>query len=86
MPVFWLSQLLIMAFAVHLRLLPAQGMMTLRDPPTGFGAVLDVLWSVASYELLVADWDLDARDAVAGVTWAIGLVEDAIRNGRGPHP
>ena len=43
-PVFWLSQILIMAFAVHLKLLPAQGMMTLRDPPTGFGAVLDVLW------------------------------------------
>ena len=43
-PVFWLSQILIMGFAVHLKLLPAQGMMTLRDPPTGFAAVLDVLW------------------------------------------
>jgi hypothetical protein len=49
-------------------------------------AGLDVLWSVASYERLVADWDPDPRDAVADVTWAIGLVEDAIRNGRGPHP
>ncbi len=43
-PVFWLSQMLIMAFAVHWKILPAQGMMTLRDPPTGLGAVLDVLW------------------------------------------
>jgi len=48
-------------------------------------AVLDVLWSVASYERLVADWDLDPEEAVAGVTWAIGLVETAIRQGGGPH-
>ena len=47
-------------------------------------AVLDVLWSVASYERLVGGWDLDPKDAVAGVTWAIGLVEDAIRDGRRP--
>ncbi len=47
-------------------------------------AVLDVLWSVASYERLVADWHLEPNDAVKGVTWAIGLVEDAIREGRRP--
>jgi AcrR family transcriptional regulator len=46
--------------------------------------VLDVLWSVASYERLVADWDLDPKDAVRGVSWAIGLVEEAIRAGRRP--
>jgi peptide/nickel transport system permease protein len=43
-PVFWLSQLLIMGLAVQLKLLPAQGMMSLRDAPTGFAAVLDVIW------------------------------------------
>jgi AcrR family transcriptional regulator len=48
-------------------------------------AMLDVLWNVASYERLVADWDLDPKDAVAGVTWAIGLVEDAIRDGLPPR-
>jgi AcrR family transcriptional regulator len=47
-------------------------------------AVLDVLWSVASYERLVADWRLDPEEAIRGVTWVLGLVEDAIRNGRGP--
>jgi AcrR family transcriptional regulator len=47
-------------------------------------AVLGVLWSVGSYERLVADWELDPKDAVAGVTWAIGLVEDAIRAGTAP--
>lgn len=43
-PVFWLSQVLIMILAVQLKLLPAQGMMSLRDAPTGAAAVLDVLW------------------------------------------
>jgi len=42
-------------------------------------AMLDVLWSVGSYERLVADWGLDPDDAIAGVTWVIGLVERAIR-------
>ena len=42
--------------------------------------MLDVLWSVASYERLVVDWELDPQDAVAGVTWVIGLVEEAVRS------
>jgi AcrR family transcriptional regulator len=47
-------------------------------------AMLDVLWSVASYERLVADWKLDPEEAIRGVTWVMGLVEDAIRRGRRP--
>ena len=47
-------------------------------------AVLDVLWSVASYERLVVDWGLDAPEAVNGVTWAISLVVDAIKSGARP--
>jgi AcrR family transcriptional regulator len=46
--------------------------------------VLDVLWSVMSYERLVADWHLEPEQATRGVTWVIGLVEDAIRRGRRP--
>lgn len=42
-------------------------------------AMLDVLWSVASYERLVVDWELDPKEAIKGATWVIGLVEDAIR-------
>ena len=45
-------------------------------------AMLDVLWSVASYERLVVDWDLDPKEAIKGATWVIGLVEDAIRERR----
>jgi len=47
-------------------------------------AVLDVLWSVASYERLVADWGITPKDAIRGVTWVMGLVEDAIREDRRP--
>jgi AcrR family transcriptional regulator len=47
-------------------------------------AMLDVLWSVASYERLVADWQLDPKEAIRGVTWVMGLVADAIRSGRRP--
>ena len=48
--------------------------------------VLDVLWSVASYERLVVDWGLEPSDAVSGVTWAIRLVVDAIGADRPPRP
>jgi len=47
-------------------------------------AMLDVLWSVTSYERLVADWKLEPGQAIRGVTWMIGLVEDAIRRGKRP--
>jgi len=50
-------------------------------------AMLDVLWSVACYERLVAEWDLDADEAIRGMTWVIGLVTEAVRGDRRPrHP
>ena len=48
-------------------------------------AMLDVLWSVASYERLVVDWGLAPKEAITGVTWVIGLVEAAIRADRPPN-
>lgn len=47
-------------------------------------AMLDVLWSVMTYERLVAGWGLAPEDAIRGTTWVMGLVEDAIREGRRP--
>jgi AcrR family transcriptional regulator len=47
-------------------------------------AMFDVLWSVVSFERLAMDWELDAADAITGITWVIGLVEEAIRHGRRP--
>jgi len=46
-------------------------------------AVLDVLWSVAAYERLVDDWQLDPDDAVRSVSWVIGLIEQAVHDDRG---
>jgi peptide/nickel transport system permease protein len=50
MPVFWLGQLLIMGFALELKWLPAQGMVSLRSDPGGWGRVL----SIATHLLLPA--------------------------------
>ena len=49
-------------------------------------AALDVLWSVVSYERMVADWELDPKEAIRGITWVIGLVQQAIREGPPPKP
>jgi AcrR family transcriptional regulator len=48
-------------------------------------AMFDVLWSVASYERLVVDWQIDQKRAIKGIAWVIGLVEEAVRAGRGPE-
>ncbi len=47
-------------------------------------AVLDALWSVASYERLVDGWSIDHAQAVGAITWVIGLVEAAVRKGDVP--
>lgn len=47
-------------------------------------AAFDVLWSVASYERLVVDWQLDQGRAVQVLTWVIRLVEEAVRQGPPP--
>jgi AcrR family transcriptional regulator len=47
-------------------------------------AMCNVFWRVAVYEHLAVDWELDEDEAIAGVTWVIGLIEDAVREGRGP--
>jgi AcrR family transcriptional regulator len=47
-------------------------------------AMLDALWSITTYERLVADWQLDPKEATRGVTWVMGLIQEAIRRGRRP--
>jgi AcrR family transcriptional regulator len=46
--------------------------------------MLDVLWSPASYERLVADWDLPPKEAIRAITWVMQLLEDAIQSSPGP--
>lgn len=47
-------------------------------------AMFDVLWSPVSYERIVVDWDVDAKEAIRGITWVVGLIRAAIAEGRGP--
>jgi AcrR family transcriptional regulator len=51
---------------------------------TSAAALLDVLWSVGTFERLVSDWEMDPEQAIRTVTWAIGLVQDAVQSGRPP--
>ena len=48
-------------------------------------ALLDVLWSVATYERLVSDWEMDPDQATRAVTWAIDLITNAVRGDRVPR-
>jgi AcrR family transcriptional regulator len=47
-------------------------------------AMFDVLWGVAAFERLAVDWGLDRDEAIAGIAWVIGLLHDAVREGRAP--
>ena len=54
------------------------------DEQSMAASMLDVLWSVASYERLARDWQLDPEQAVKAIDWVIRLVETAVREGRRP--
>jgi AcrR family transcriptional regulator len=47
-------------------------------------AMLDVFWSVPTYERLRAAWDLSEDEVTRAITWVISLIEDAIAEGRAP--
>ena len=55
MPVFWLGQIMLLVFSLHLALFPTQGMMSLRAPAEGLGMVMDVahhlMLPVATYSV-----------------------------------
>ena len=68
-------------------LLDAVATRTARWPPADrllAAAMFDVLWSVAAYERLVVDWQLDGKQAIRAITWVVGLVQEAVRKGRRP--
>jgi AcrR family transcriptional regulator len=52
-----------------------------RDMAAG---LLDVLWSVPSFERLVVQWGIAGDDATRVITWALDLVATAIRAGNSP--
>jgi AcrR family transcriptional regulator len=46
--------------------------------------MLDVIWAMPSYERLITRWNLPPLDATEAATWVIGLVQEAIQDGRRP--
>ncbi len=55
------------------------------EDAAGVAALLDVLWSVGAYERLTADWQMNHEQAVRTLIWAIGLVQQAVRDDRRPQ-
>ncbi len=53
-----------------------------RDQAAG---LLDVLWSVPSFERLVTQWGLGTEDATDTISWALELVVAAIHAGQPPR-
>jgi hypothetical protein len=49
-------------------------------------AMLDILWSVPSYERLITAWKLDGDQATQAITWVMDMLVDAIRHDRRPRP
>ena len=58
MPVFWLGQILMLVFALHLRWFPAQGMLSLRYDLTPLETALDVLHHLALPAITLAFFNL----------------------------
>jgi AcrR family transcriptional regulator len=47
-------------------------------------AMLDIFWSVPTFERLAAVWGLDTGQATRAATWVIDLIETAIRQDQRP--
>ena len=50
----------------------------------GAAALVDVLWSTVAYGRLVTYWGMTPDAAADTLTWAVGLVQHAIRDGERP--
>jgi AcrR family transcriptional regulator len=49
-------------------------------------AVLDIVWNPPTYERLITTWGFDRENASDVLTWLIGVMEKAIRDGQRPPP
>jgi AcrR family transcriptional regulator len=47
-------------------------------------ALLDVFWSVPTYERMRGAWELSEEEVTEAISWVISLIEDAIADGRHP--
>jgi len=72
-PIFWLGQMLVIVFAIHLGWLPAQGMRNMRDEYQGWDAVLSLLRHLAlpGFSVMIFYIAIVARVARASVAEAL---------------
>ncbi|GIV98148.1 MAG: peptide ABC transporter permease [Herpetosiphonaceae bacterium] len=81
-PVFWLGQLLMLAFAVKLGVFPIQGMRSVRYDYTGIRGVLDILHHLALPALTLALAQLALIARLTRTSLRQVLAEDFIRTAR----
>ena len=82
MPVFWLGQLLVIVFAVHLQIFPVQGMESVREEYTGFRHVLDVLHHLTLPALSLGLLQLAQTARLTRTSLREVLQEDFVRTAR----
>lgn len=81
-PSFWLSQLLILLFAVRLGWLPSLGISSLHADPTGLGAVLDVARHLFLPATALATGHLALMTRLTRTSMIDTIAQDYIRSAR----
>ncbi len=82
MPVFWLGQLLVIVFAVRLKLFPVQGMVSVREEYTGLRHVQDVLRHLALPAITLGLLQLAVIARLTRTSLRQALNEDFVRTAR----
>ena len=82
LPVFWLAQLLIYAFAVKLQIFPVMGMRSLFASGGAFGKVLDVVWHLVLPATVLGTWHMAVTQRFVRTSLLQVLQEDYIRTAR----
>lgn len=82
MPVFWLGQLMIIIFAVHLKWFPVQGMVSVRERFTGLHYVSDVLHHLVLPALTLGLLQLALTARLTRTSLRQALSEDYVRTAR----
>lgn len=82
MPVFWLGQLLIIVFAVRLKLFPVQGMTSVREEYTGLRHVGDVARHLALPAITLGMLQLAVIARLTRTSLRQALNEDFVRTAR----
>jgi len=83
LPPFWLGQILLIFFSLHLGWFPTQGMMSMRVQPTGLWAVLDVLHHLVLPALTYATYHITIIFRLTRSKMLETLSQDYITTARG---